>query len=83
MGKIREIYREETKGRFRKRGILANVPWFRSLVSGNIRMHPRTSKCTLVPVFGTGEHLPKPPFGNRPFANPESSEIALLYLKAA
>ena len=40
-------------------------------------MHPRsgfryqgTSECTLVPVFGTGEHPPKPPFGNHPFANP-------------
>ena len=41
--------REETKGRFRKRAVLANVPSIRLLVQGNIRMYPR-------PGFGTGEH---------------------------
>ena len=58
-----------TKGRFRKGVVLANVPLFRFFVPGNIRMYPRsgfwyrgTSECTLVPVFGTREHPPKPPF---------------------
>ena len=48
-------FREETKGRFRKRAVLENVPSFRFLVLGNIRMYPRsgfwyrgTSACTLV-----------------------------------
>ena len=63
------LVREETKGRFRKRVVLANVPSFQFLVLGNIRMYPHsgfdtggTSECTLIPVFGTGEPLPKPPF---------------------
>ena len=37
-----EENREETKGRFRKRVVLANVPSFRFLVPGNIRMYPRS-----------------------------------------
>ena len=69
-------FREEQKG-FRKRAVLANVPSFRVLVPGNIRMYPRssfwywgTSECTLVPGFGTGEHPPKPPFWKPPFCEP-------------
>ena len=61
--------REETKGRFRKRAVLANVLSFRFLVPGNIRMYPHsglwyrgTSECTFVPVFVTGEHPPKARF---------------------
>ena len=68
--------REETKGRFRKRVVLANVPSFRFLVPG-------TSACTLVPVLTPGnirmyprssfwyrEHPPKPPFRKPPFCEP-------------
>ena len=29
-----------------------------------------TSECALVPVFGTGEHPPKPPFWKLPFCEP-------------
>ena len=73
-----------TQGRFRKRAVLANVPSFRFWVPGNIHMFPRsgfcyrgTSVCTFVPVFGTGEHLPKPPFWKPPFkfGNPRAVAI--------
>ena len=37
------------RAQFRKRAVLANVPSFRLWYSG-------TPECTLVPVFGTGEH---------------------------
>ena len=53
------------------------MPSFRFLVPGNICMYPcsgvwcrRTSECTLVLVFGTREHPPKPPFGNHPSRTP-------------
>ena len=46
---------EETKGRFRKRVVWANVPSFRVSFGGNMRTYPRpsfrsggTSECTLV-----------------------------------
>ena len=69
----------ELRGRSRKRAVLANVPSIRLLVLGNIRMYLRsvfwcreTSDCSLVPFFGTGEHLPKPPFWKPPcLANPQ------------
>ena len=71
------MLREETKGRFRKRAVLANVPSFRFFVPGNICMYPRsgfwyrgTSEYTLLPVCGTGEHPPKPPFWKPPFCEP-------------
>ena len=61
--------REETRGQFCKRVVLANVPSFRFLFWGNMRTYPGsgfrsggTSECTLVPVFVLGEHPPKPPF---------------------
>ena len=67
---------------FRKGAVLPNVPSFLFLVPGNIRMNPRSgfwcpgiSECALVPVFGTGEHPPKPPFGNHPFANPRDLSV--------
>ena len=43
-------YQIETKRRFCKRAVLANVPSFLFLGSRG------TSECTFVPVFGTGEH---------------------------
>ena len=77
------------KGRFRKRVVLANVPSFRFLVPGNIRMYLRS-------VFGIGEHpnvlsfrflVPgnirqNHPFGNHPCANPNigpSHEAPIVY----
>ena len=64
----------ETKGWFRKRVVLANVPSFRLSFRGNMRTYPRsgfrsggTSERTLVPVFVPGEHPPKPPFWKPPF----------------
>ena len=71
-----EICVKKGQGRFCKRAVLANVPSFRFLVPGNIRMYPRsgwsrgTSERTLVPVFGTGEHPPKPPFWKPPNCEP-------------
>ena len=56
--------RKETKLRFRKRAVLANVPSFRFLVPGNIRMYLRSS------FFGAGEHPPKPPLWEPPFCKP-------------
>ena len=63
------LFHWETKGRFRKRVVLANVPSFRCAFGGNTRPHPRSGfpsggacECTLVPVFVPEEHLPKPPF---------------------
>ena len=51
----------ETKGQFRKRVVLANVPSFRFSFRGNIRTYPRSGfrsrgrfECTLVPVFVPG-----------------------------
>ena len=77
--------REETKGRFRKRVVLANVPSFWFLVPGNIRMYLRsvfwyqgTSECTLVPCFGTGEHPPKPPFWKPPFCEPATLVLHIM-----
>ena len=62
-------YHWETKGRFRKRVVLASVPSFRFSFRENMRTYPRscfrsggTCECTLVPVFVPGEHPPKPPF---------------------
>ena len=59
----------ETKGWFRKRVVLANVPSFRFSFRGNMRTYPRsgfrsggTSKCIVIPVFVPGEHPPKLPF---------------------
>ena len=59
----------KTKGRFRKRAVLSNVPSFRFSFQGNMWTYPGsgfrsggTCERTLVPVFGTGEHPPKPPF---------------------
>ena len=43
-----------------KRVVLANVPSLRCFGGGG------ASKCTLVPVFGAGEHPPKPPFWKPP-----------------
>ena len=61
--------REETKGWFRKRVVLANVPSFRFFVPGEHANVPSfrfsfrgTSECTLVPGFVPGEHPPKPTF---------------------
>ena len=59
-----------TKGRFRKRVVLADVPSFVFSFRGNMRhMYPRsgfrsggTSERTLVPVFVPGENPPRPPF---------------------
>ena len=71
---------ERNKGRFCKRGVLANVPSFRLVGWRKIKKHSfllpgwhcRERLCG--GHFGTGEHLPKPhfwkpPFGNHPFAN--------------
>ena len=62
-------FHRETKARFRKRVVLANVPSFRCSFRENMRTYPRsvfrsggTSQCTLVPVFVPVEHPPKPPF---------------------
>ena len=77
-------FHRETKGRFRKRVVLANVPSFPVSRSGG------TCECTLVPVFVPGEHpnVPSfrflsrgnirqnPPFGKPPFCQP--SKIASL-----
>ena len=56
---------------------MANVPSFRfdagehpNVPSSRFFWYRGTSECTLVPVFGTGEHPPKPPFGNHPLVNP-------------
>ena len=66
-----------TKGRFRRRVVLANVPSFRSLVPGNIRMYLRsvfwyqgTSECALVPSFVPGNIRQNHPFGKPPFCEP-------------
>ena len=72
----------ETKGRFRKRVVSANVPSFRFSFRGNMRTYPRsgfrsggTSECTLVPVFRSGETSAKttlfinPWFGGPEFQN--------------
>ena len=63
------MFHWETKGRFRKRVVLANVPSFLFSFRGNTRTYPRscfrsggTSECTLVLVFVPGEHPSKPPF---------------------
>ena len=71
------LSREETKVRFRKRAVLANVPLFRFFVPGNIRMCLRS--LFLVPgnirmyprsVFVVrGNIRQNHPFGNHPFAN--------------
>ena len=77
--------RWETKGRFLKRVVLANVPSFRFPFRGNMRMYPHsgfrsggTSECTLVPVLVPGEHPNLPSFRfsfrgnirqNHPFGN--------------
>ena len=70
--------REETKGRFRKRAVLANVPypssgfwcWGTSACTRSRSWYRGTSECTLVLVFGAGEHPPKPPFWKPPFCEP-------------
>ena len=49
------FYHWETKGRFRKRVVLANVPSFRFSFQGNMRTY-------LVPVFVPGEHPNVPSF---------------------
>ena len=60
----RTKFREETKGRFRKRVVLANVPSFRFLVPENIRMYPRSG-------FWHRETSAKTAlFGNHPLSNP-------------
>ena len=66
--------REETKGRFCKRAVLANGFWFRrsafcALVQVSL-FCPRSVFCTLDPFFCTLEHPPKPPFGKPPFCEP-------------
>ena len=72
----------ETKGRFRKRVVLANAPSFRFSFRG-------TCECTLVPVVVPGEHLNVPsfrlsfrgnirqnhPFGTTLFSTPDSGGI--------
>ena len=94
--------REETKGRFCKRVVLANVPSFRFLVPSfrflyprsdfwyrrSVFLSPRSSFwysrfvfCTLVPVWGSREHPPKP-FWKPPFANPQQKFQSLVVLVA-
>ena len=72
---LQNYYHWETRGRFRKRVVLANVPSFQFSFRGNMRTYPRsgfrsggTSERTLVPVFVPGEH--PPPFGKPPFCQP-------------
>ena len=85
---LQDKFREETKGRFRKRVVLVNVPSFRVFVPeehvngpsfwftfrGNIER-------TLVPVFVPGNFCQNDPFGNHPsFCEP--AKIAGISLKA-
>ena len=42
---------------------------------------PGISKIPLGGNFGTGEHLPKPAFGNHHFANPQKLHAQTLYKK--
>ena len=78
---IFDAFRGETKGRFRKRAVWANVPslffWYRG-----------TCACTIVPVFGTGEHPNVPSFRflvpgnirqNHPFVNPRTFRTAPIF----
>ena len=72
--KLLGLVHRETKGWFRKRMVLTNVPSFRFSFWGNMWMYPRSGFCSkvtceyaLVPGFGTGEHPPKPPFWKPPF----------------
>ena len=67
------------KGRFRKRAVLANVPSFRFLVPGNIRMYLPSFFWHLTNIrmyprscFWYREHSPNHTFGNHPFANAET-----------
>ena len=78
--RILPYFHWETKGRFRKRVVLANVPSFRFSFRRNIRTYTRsgfffrsggTSKCTLVPVFVRGDIRPNHPFGKPPLCQPE------------
>ena len=76
-------FREETKGRLRKRAVLANVPSFRFLVPGSICMYRRSGFW----CWGTSECTPRPgsrhrgtsakttPPGNHPFANPRGLHL--------
>ena len=70
-------FHRETKGRFRKRVVLANVPSFRFSFPGEHANVPsfqfsfRTSECTLVPVFfGTSDKTIL--WENHPFGNPRN-----------
>ena len=60
--------REETKGRFRKRAVLANAPSFPFLVPWKIRMYP----CSV--FWYRGNIRQNHPFGNHPFANPKKAQ---------
>ena len=72
-----KFYREETNRWFCKRVALRNVPSFRLLGSKNIKNHSFPlpgwhcrQKKLCGGNFGTGEHLPKPPFWKPPFCEP-------------
>ena len=76
--------REETRGRFCKRAILANVPLFRVWGSRNIKnqsfllLWQQCRERLFGGSLGTGEHLLKPRFfGKRPFANPREDILHL------
>ena len=69
--------REETKGRFHKRVVLANVPSFRVLVPGNIWIYPPFrfvvhGNIRMYPCSGlwSREHPRKRPFWKPPFCEP-------------
>ena len=71
-----ELFREETKGWFRTRVVLANVPSFRFSFRGTCE-YPRsglrsggTSECTLAPVFVLGDISQNQPFCKPPFCEP-------------
>ena len=71
---IRSLVREETKGRFRKKGGFGECALVPVLVPLE-QMYPRSG-------FGSGEHLPEPPFWKPLFCEPPNlvRENRVLYL---
>ena len=71
----RAFFGEETKGRFCKRVLLANVPSFRFLEPSLRFLYPRSGfggsvVPVFVPSFRVFEHPPKPPFWKPPLYEP-------------
>ena len=67
----------ETKGRFRKRVVLANVPSFRFSFRGNMRTYPRSGLRSNVPSFRfsfRGSIRQNHPFGKPPFSQPQKKD---------